>query len=64
MIILRDKRGGYQKQDYYTMYPDIEEKARTFSIAETSKKNLLFTIKILSQYITKLVESIEKITFL
>ena len=42
MIVLRDKRGGYQKEDFYTMYPDIEEKASAFSIAETSKKNVTF----------------------
>jgi hypothetical protein len=48
-VILKDLRGGYRNEPFYDMYPDLELKAKDFSLIETSKKSSLFSVQILAE---------------
>lgn len=52
-LILRDKRGGFKKQQLYTMFPDLEFEAKAFSIERASQKNAEFSVLDLAKFITE-----------
>ena len=50
--ILRDKRGGFQKEGFYEEFPEIEEAARLYAIKECGKKSTHFCVDDLVKFIT------------
>ena len=53
LVILRDNRGGKQRDSFYDMFPDLETEAKMFSIANSSKKSSLFTTQTLAMFINE-----------
>ena len=52
-IILRDKRGGYKKQPFYIIFPDLELEAKAYAIDKSSQKNAQFSVLNLANFINE-----------
>lgn len=57
-ILTQDKRGKYKREEFYEIYPELENEAKLFSLSQSSKKECSFKAKDLCEFLTKRVQEI------
>jgi hypothetical protein len=60
-VIITDKRGGYRREEFYELYPELEIEAKLYALEQTSKKSAIFTTNQLALFLTKRFEEINEI---